>query len=311
MKYSVHGLILQSELELTPLLPVETDRQEHAVIAYKKVGALGISEPRKIRPFSQISEGRIWMDIPDIARYEITNGNTIKVDPYPRADKKSVRLYLMGSAMGALLHQRGYLVLHANAIKVGNGVVVFAGISGAGKSTTAAEFHKRGYEVITDDVLAVNSQGTASGGFPQIKLWEDALQQLNIEKQDLRRVRKQINKYSFPIEPTYCDQNQPINAIYILQVSNEQNSADVEFIKLEGIEKFNVLKNYTYRRRMMEGLKLQASHLKLCGTLAASMPMSRLIRPAIGFSVTQLVDAVLDDLVSLGLHTSTRIENRT
>jgi len=60
----------------------------------------------------------------------------------------------MGSAMGALLHQRNILALHAGTIAVNGGSVIFCGPSGIGKSTLAAGFRRRGYpNVAGDDVF--------------------------------------------------------------------------------------------------------------------------------------------------------------
>ena len=83
------------------------------------------------------------------------DGNQIVIDAAPDATDRNVRLFLLGSALGALLHQRGLLPLHANAIDLGGGAVAFSGHSGAGKSTIAAWFHDRGHRILADDVCVV------------------------------------------------------------------------------------------------------------------------------------------------------------
>ncbi|MCP4397035.1 MAG: hypothetical protein GY801_07015 [bacterium] len=62
----------------------------------------------------------------------------------------------IASELGALLHQRELLPLHGSAIKVNDGVCVFVGLSGNGKSTVAAAFRQRGYQVLADDVCVVS-----------------------------------------------------------------------------------------------------------------------------------------------------------
>ena len=47
--------------------------------------------------------------------------------------------------MGIVLYQRNLLVLHASAVNIAGGAVVFLGVSGEGKSSTAATFVTHGY----------------------------------------------------------------------------------------------------------------------------------------------------------------------
>ena len=63
-----------------------------------------------------------------------------------------IRVFLLGSCLGALLHQRGVLALHASAIETDQGAVLFMGDSGMGKSTTLQAFIKRGYKMLADDI---------------------------------------------------------------------------------------------------------------------------------------------------------------
>jgi len=296
MKYSAHGLTIESEIELTPLTQIKTQKNADTWISQEYVSPNGLKNPKKIRPFLQADINVVWLDIPNIARYEISNGTTIKVDPYPEADQQSIRLYIMGSALGAILHQRGHLVLHANAIRIDSGVVVFAGSSGSGKSTTAAVFNQRDYQVITDDVLAIDDKGFSLGGFPQIKLWEDTLKKLDIEQKGLSKIRMQVNKYSLLTKENLDDGVLPIIAIYIIspEHENEQNKFDIS--PLKGIDKFESLKTHTYRKGMIEGLGIQTHHLKLCANLASSTPISVITRPTGYFNAEELADAVLLDL---------------
>jgi len=192
-------------------------------------------------------------------------------------------------------------VLHANAVNVGKGLVLFAGASGVGKSTTAAIFNQRGFDVVSDDVVAVSPGCHVIGGFPQIKLWADTLSHLDIEATRLSKLRDQIQKYGLPIEPVDDRAEMPIMAIYLLQTANELQSDKFEFAPLKGIEKFHGLKQCTYRRGFMEGMGLKPLHMKLCSTLATRTPMSIITRPTSRFNGPELVDAALSNLQSLGL----------
>jgi hypothetical protein len=85
--------------------------------------------------------------------------------------------------LAALLRNRGLLVLHANAVQTPDGVVVIAGESGSGKSTTLAALLRRGCRMLSDDVTALRP-GAAPGlidvvpGAVQIQLTQDAAEGL-------------------------------------------------------------------------------------------------------------------------------------
>jgi hypothetical protein len=66
------------------------------------------------------------------------------------------RAFLIGPALGTLLHQRGALLMHAAAVQVGEGAVLVLGASGAGKSTAAAALIAAGYPLLTDDLCVVS-----------------------------------------------------------------------------------------------------------------------------------------------------------
>ena len=303
-KYLAYGLVFQSDINLKPLTPVSDDIPHQVVIRCTDVPESGLKVAAVRRGLAQIGDNEVWVNIPDIARMQISDGKEIRVQPCDNADEQSIRLYVMGSAIGAILHQRGFLVLHANAIKVGEGAVLFAGISGAGKSTTAAVFHQQGYPVISDDVVAVDAAGNVVGGFPQIKLWEDTLESLEIPREPLSRIRLEIKKYSFPLPQNVEQSLLPIRAIYTLASANENQPDQFDFTVLEGIAKFNHLKAHTYRRHFMEGMGLRPRHLRLCSALAGKVHMARLIRPTAHFNAPQLVERVFEDLSESGILTS-------
>jgi len=47
------------------------------------------------------------------------------VEPEPGAEEAILRLYLLGPVLGILLHQRGFLVLHASVVSMAGAAVVF------------------------------------------------------------------------------------------------------------------------------------------------------------------------------------------
>ncbi len=295
MNYHAYNLIIDSSIPLVPLHEAGAGENVDVVIEQGAVSAEGILAPRFSQQHIQVGDDTVWLDVTEVARFLIEKGKRVTMAPYPEADEDTLKLYVLGSCMGAILHQRGNLVLHANAIRIDDGVILFAGESGAGKSTTAAVFHQKGYQVIADDVVAIDQQELVIGGIPQIKLWDDALQQLDIGKDGLELIRYQVEKYSFPIE-RYNDEPLPVKAIYFLDPSADSVQQQIEFHPLEGMEKFNYLKANTYQSEFMEGMGLKRKHLELCGKIANHVTAARIVRPVGEFNAVELADQVLQQL---------------
>lgn len=106
------------------------------------------------------------------------DGSQIRfVDGVTRVDRDVVMECVLGAPLALSLALLGRWFLHASAV-VGRGrVVAFAGQSGIGKSTVAAQLSSTsGLERLADDLLGYGLQGdlpVAIGEFPQFKLTPD------------------------------------------------------------------------------------------------------------------------------------------
>jgi hypothetical protein len=128
----------------------------------------------------QIDHGSIHYYWPGVGKFWARGGCEILVETVPGVEEHVVRLFLLGAVMAAVLHQRGLLLLHASALKVDGKAVIFMGEKGRGKSTLAASIQQdRNHEMLADDIVAVDFSGSSEGvvlpGFPQFKLWPDAI----------------------------------------------------------------------------------------------------------------------------------------
>jgi len=299
--FSVYGLVIESEIELSPLRPIETQSATDITIVRGRVSENGITDPVFTRVLAQANDQNVWIHVPNIARFLIKNGNHITVDSIELEDIQTICLYLMGSCIGSIIHQRGLLALHASAVNIQGQLVLFMGNSGAGKSTTAAILQQRGFQVVSDDTVVLNDKGQITGGFPQIKLWEHALKNLDIATDGLSRIRHQISKYSFPIDNQSIDLA-TVKAIYCLNGANQNAEGEFTLHQINGMDKFKLLREHTYRTQIMEGVGAQSKHLKLCANLAESVYMATLVRPTSYFNGNELVDFVLNNLSQNGLY---------
>lgn len=295
MFYNTYGLTIKSALAL-PELSVALGENEPAAdvtVRFASIHAEGLPGGAQLGPFLWATPHALWLQVPQVARFLVQDGREILIDPEPGIDEDSLRVFLLGSAFGALLFQRGHLVLHGNAIRIGDQCMVCVGHSGAGKSTLAAGFMQRGHEILADDVVPVDVACRALPGFPRIKLWQDVADKLTIDTTGLRRIRPNTEKFNLPVDAQGAREPLPIRWVYIL---DSQHIDEMRVEPIQGMKRFQPLHNNTYRVRFLNGMALKPEHLKLCGQLAGKIRLARITRPRTGFHLEPMIDAILADI---------------
>ena len=278
-RYEAFGLVIDSELELPDLRPGDGTPDVAVRLGWVASG------PRRATPFEEVRSYR------NLASFHIRDGREITVSPVEGADWELVRLVLMGSTMAYLMRQRGWLPLHAGGVKIGGQAVLFLGESGAGKSTTVAAFYRRGHAVITDDVGAVQAEGShwsVCPSFPRVRLHENSREVMSGSgTPSLFRYDKHI--YAF--DRAIADRTIPLARIYFLEFGEAISAAP-----LPPLESVLMLSTHSFgvRRRMnRDALRI---HMRDCASLAAHMPVYNLTRPRSLNALNDLVSFVENDL---------------
>jgi hypothetical protein len=272
--YKVFGLNLRSELAI-PELPLAPAGAEHAVVIRRDALDAGDGP----NGYSQTDAGTL-LRIPNVGRFLIRDGREIIVEPAEGASERNVRLFLLGSALGALLHQRGLLPLHANAIEMDGRAVAFSGHSGAGKSTIAAWFHDRGRRILSDDVCVIgfDSAGGAVAypGIPRLRLWREALEASGRETGEYSRSFDALDKYDVPSEHRALEP-MSLAAIYLLrQADGTAGAPAIE--RLHGVDSVETLMSNTYRGAYLQTIERTGEHLAACLRVARQVPVFRAAR---------------------------------
>ncbi len=291
-----YQLRIDSELALPELLvapAAESPEVADVLIRLGDAGQGADAGRRQIGPYAWCTTDELWLDIPKVARFLIQHGNHIVIQPQPGADEDSVRLFLLGSAFGALLSQRDMLVLHGNAIRIGDQCLVCVGTSGIGKSTLAAGFLQRGHAILADDVVPIDAAGRALPAFPRVKLWRDSAEHLGVDTTNLQRLRPGLSKFNYPLGTRFERQPLPVRWVYLLDKGAVEQP---QFVATQGMQRFMPLFHNTYRRRFIEGMGRRSEHLQRCSILASNAHVVRVQRPMAGFDVDGLIDAMLADV---------------
>jgi hypothetical protein len=274
--YQVFGLQVRSEFALPELLLSTASADPDVTISSGPVAV-----PATGAPGLHVQGGSLVLVVPGVARYRIEEGREIIVEPAPEVPERNIRLYLLGSVFGAILHQRGLLPLHANGVEIEGKAVAFMGPSGAGKSTLAAWFHDHGYRVIGDDVCVVRVGGDgrafALPGLTRLRLWQDALEATGRQADGYERSYandESWNKFDIPINRR-VDGNRELalEALYLLKCSEE-----FAIRELGGLEAAEAIFANTYRGSYVAAAKTEQSHWQTSVRLVQSTPVYELSR---------------------------------
>lgn len=268
-RHRVFGLTVASALPF-PALPSGGQAEPADV----EIGYGRVDGPEPLEDGYNIRPGGIVLAIPETGRFLIRDGREIRVDPAPGASERNLRLFLLGSALGAVLHQRGLLPLHANAVAAGSGAAAFLGRSGVGKSTLAAWFADRGHAVLCDDVCVVAPDGAGRllvrPGVARLRLKPDALERSGRDPERFEPSFDDRDKFDVPLASAPAEPL-PLRAIYLLDRPEDASEFGLE--PLRGVQAVEALVANTYRGGLVGMLGRQAEHLRQCMRLAASVPV--------------------------------------
>ena len=293
--YYAFGLNIESEIECPLLIAGDGSAPDLAI----RLGDVPheLSQAQERESIYQISTGRLLLKIDKVARYLVSDGREITVEPHSTAAEKDVRLFLLGSAMGALLHQRGVWPLHGSAVANRNGAVLFVGDSGSGKSTMAGAFHQRGFQALSDDVCAITEgdNGTIQvwPAIPRIRLWTDSVLKLGGEPNQLTRTRDSLDKYELSLQQFGLGPVK-VQVVYAMYTSDAQEA--VRLILLKGFDKLQELTTNTYRLPFLAGMQLAPQHFQQAQALARQARVVRITRPRQPFLLDELADMIERDL---------------
>ena len=270
-RYSLFGLQIESDLELPELFKISADLPADVRIELGSVPADGQSDPG-LHPV----EGGVFLVVAKTARYFVSEGSRIIVEPHEGASSRNVRLFLLGSAFGLLVHQRRMLPLHANAVEIDGAIVAFMGESGAGKSTLAAWFNDRGFPLIADDVAVIDfDEGVpiVQPGLPRLRLWESVIDATG----------RNPSEYALSVDgdPTY-DKRDVLLPHGSVASEPRQLGALVELSRtgplmeaLGGAAAAEAIMSHTYRGRYVKALQTTREHWLMCMKLVVAVPVFR------------------------------------
>ncbi len=282
------GLVIDSEVPLPKLVPAPPGSVPDVVI---RCGAVG-DKPDLV--------------IAEAGSFKVSDGREIVVEAREGVSDRNLRLFLLGSAMGLILHQRGLFPLHANAVELDGSAIAVAGASGAGKSTLAAWFARNGSRIVGDDVIALKAvadEVLAYPGPPRVRLWREAMERFGLHHEGLEPsyADDAVEKWDLPvaIDQLVADPL-PLRAVYVLE-----DGPEIAIERCGGAAAASALFDHTYRGGFADRQpEWRAEHWRAVAAVAASVPVFRLARPRDLSRLEALGHAVLDHAASVVARTT-------
>lgn len=297
-RYRAFGLSIISDVPL-PELPITVCLTDEADVTVTSEDLSKTWTDLGIHPYSfKVKENYVLFQLPNVAIFLIKNGKEIIVSPWPGADPAQIRLYILGTCMGAILLQRKILPLHGSAVSVDGKVYAFIGDSGAGKSTLATALLEKGFDLLSDDVIPVSislEDGLpyVTPSYPQQKLWAESLNHFGMNAREYHSIYKRENKYLIPVATKFSEEVLPLAGVFELIKKDQQR---IEFSPVVGLERLNTLFAHTYRHIFIKPLGLVGWHFSVSAKMAEKVQFYQIKRPATGFTAPQLAELILETI---------------
>lgn len=295
-KYHFHafGFTILSDIHLPELPQISINNNDTGIFIEKSDLTPIWEELACENQFFFIKDDKIMFRIPNNAIYMIQKGKEIYYSPFENAQEDHIRLYLLGTCMGALLLQRNILPLHGSAIAIDGKAYAIVGDSGAGKSTLASAMLKKGYQLISDDVIPVtlNEKNTpmVTPAYPQQKLWLESLNQFGMKSNQYRPIIDRETKFAISVTNQFVTKPLPLAGVFEL-VKTEKD--EIKINSIENLHRIHTLFNHTYRNFFIEASGLMKWHFNTTVKICEHIDMYQLCRPTSRFTAHNLTDLIL------------------
>ncbi|MFB5267892.1 aldolase [Paenibacillus enshidis] len=293
--YKAFGLTISSDIPLPELHEHTCCHADHVHVFIQKADLSQLwSEFAGQQKMFTVKDNIVMFQLPDVGTFCIQGGESIRVSPAEGADPDKMRLYILGTCIGVILLQRKVLPLHGSAIAMNGKVYAVVGESGAGKSTLASVLLKRGYQLLSDDVIAVtltqDNTPLVMPSYPRQKLWKESIEQLGMEAADFQPLFERENKFAVPVASSFYSEPLPLAGIFELVKAQDDQ---LGMHRIQGLERLFVLNRHTYRKSVIAALGLSEWHFNISVILLSQLDLFRLQRPGSGFTAPSLADMVM------------------
>jgi hypothetical protein len=232
------------------------------------------------------------------------NGRTILYRRLAKGTQESLTTYLLGQVLSFSLLSFGWEPLHCTAVVIDGEAVGFLGDCGYGKSTIGAAFVSRGFQLLTDDVLALDVRDrtwAAHAGPPRLKLFPSVARRLLARPQGTL-LNADTSKLVLKLSgDEACNRAVPLRTLYVLGDPGRKTAnapARITITPLSGEDAFLEVIRAAFNLIRVDRARL-SNHFAIVSRLAGDIPIRRLAFPRGLRRLGGVCEAVIADAAAL------------
>ncbi len=298
-QYQAYGISIVSDIELPALSSyAELITAKPIYVACGTVADDLQQPPNEQKPFSTFNEQEFRYEVPEIARYYITNGNQIVIEPL--CDNwAEILLYFYANCLAMALFQRNLIPFHVSGVFTEpNKVLLFAAPSRTGKSTTALMLQQKGFAPFTDDTALLtveNGRCYAQASYPMARLWQNTIELQSVYAEaDKQHIFAEIDKYGFSFHDQFSTQKVEVQAIVFL----EETGTDIRIEPLKATQIMQNLGVNIYRGQWVSGMKKQHLQFRQLTSIASVLPAYKATRPEGQDTFEEFAEAIEQQIIN-------------
>lgn len=288
-QYYIYGLGIHSEIKLYNL--EETSSEPDVTVCYASVPD-DIAALAEQGVASSITASRIWFRN-NSGHFIVRNGNEILVCPLGDADENELASFILGWSLSFLFLMRGFSAIHCSAVEIDeHRAALLAGVSGAGKSTTALSLIDAGYRYLADDIVMVKPSADMliHPGFPLQKVCRNVAEQMSTE--DVFYINERKDKFAYCNTEDFCGEPRRLDTLIML---DKYEGDRVLTEELTGLAKWNCILRNLFLMDAYKSFDLPPEEKMRTLELAGKLRIYKISRP-IG---TDTVDEIRDIIIRI------------
>lgn len=199
-----------------------------------------------------------------------------------------VEIQLLGTVLSYWLERQGILAFHASAVAIGDRAVGFLATNGGGKTSLAAALLQAGHRLLTDDVLALETDGPVPLGrpaYPSMRMWPKLAANFVGDFKTLPRVHPQIAKRRVPVGEggfgRFCSEPMPLTCLYLPERRDPASAGtEIQITPLPAATAVIEWVRQSFIPRLVAATGSQPQRLARLAKLAERLPLRRLSYPS-------------------------------
>lgn len=279
--YKVYGEILESEIELEELFPIEPCENPDIQICLGEIPAY-VKEKVHTREQCFAKQGEVAFFVDEVGYYYMQEGKRIYIKENPEYDVYLRKVYALGSAIGILMIQQGRIPIHGGTVARNGKAVIVTGNSGAGKSTISTALRLSGLEFVADDVSVLDFDEQKNllvqPAYPQQKLCRDAAKFFGYKLEDLTYINESRDKFAVRLKKNFRKESVQLAVMIEICVGDEDQEENLICYELTGHEKLLTFIQNIYRGYIYGLIGMQPMIMKECLRIVQMLPIYRIIR---------------------------------